>query len=249
MMWMSYSRFWMALCLVSLLFEASAVLGATSEPKPLERTDDLQVVSARVDVIDELDLVVFEQTVVGRAGGTTPVARGSLDGAPVLGYVFPTTLGAQDVGFGKAEGIVALVATAHPDFDDTPLWDENGNQDFADDGIVFHTHWVLLVEDERIGNLAVKETSADSVLPPTNPGMPIYLDSPGFSVVLRGATLKIVVPLDRLGGRTDFKFDAVTAYLEVNQSDPNRPTLGVYQVYSVLSGDLSLPYGVQPTIE
>ena len=70
-----------------------------------------------------------------------------MDGAPVLGYVFPTTLEPEDVGFGDVEGIVALAATSHPDFDDTPLWDENGNRVYGDDGVRFHSHWVLLVED------------------------------------------------------------------------------------------------------
>lgn len=38
-----------------------------------------------------------------------------------------------------------------------------------------------------------------------------------------------------------FDYDAVTAYMQVNTSDTQRPTLGVYEVYDVLSGDLSLP--------
>ena len=70
----------------------------------------------------------------------------------------------------------------------------------------------------------------------------MYLDSPGFSVILRDNTLRILVPLDRVGGRKDFQFDAVTAYMEVNQSDPSRPLLGVYKVYEVLSSDLLRPY-------
>ncbi len=74
--------------------------------------------------------------------------------------------------------------------------------------------------------------------------MPIYLDSPGFSVVLRGKTLRLIVPLGRISGKTDFRFDAVAAYMQVNTSDPTLPMLGVYHVYSVLSGDLSLPYTV-----
>ena len=49
----------------------------------------------------------------------------------------------------------------------------------------------------------------------------------------------------RVNDVTDFNFDAVTAYMEVNTSDGNRPLLGVYQVYDVSSGDLSLPYSVQ----
>ena len=72
----------------------------------------------------------------------------------------------------------------------------------------------------------------------------MYLDSPGFAVQLVGDTLRAIVPVDRVGNQSDFNYDAVTAYLEVNTSDPDRPMLGVYAVYSVLSGDLSLPYVV-----
>jgi len=48
--------------------------------------------------------------------------------------------------------------TSHPDFDDTPLWDENNNSNYADDGIIFHSHWVVLVKDDRVpGSLSVKQ--------------------------------------------------------------------------------------------
>ncbi|HEY8504688.1 MAG TPA: hypothetical protein VIL46_08905, partial [Gemmataceae bacterium] len=103
------------------------------------------------------------------------------------------------------------------------------------------------VKDKRAAaGLAVKEIPKGEkpAVPTTHPGMPIYLDSPGFSVVLRGDTLRVPVPAWRVGGKKDFRFDAVTAYLEVNESDPGRPTLGVYKVYHVLSKDLSLPYRV-----
>lgn len=230
---------------VSLL--PSAPVDAQSPVRPTATTDDLQIAGAEVRINEELDLLVFEQRVRGRAGHTTPQARGQLDGAPVLGYVFPTTLAPEDVGFAPGDGVVALAATAHPDFDDTPLWDENGDRDYDNDGIRFHSHWVVLVEDDRVpGGLSVKAAQAiDDELPPTNPGMPMYLDSPGFSVVLRGDVIRIVVPLDRVARRTDFSFDAVTAYMEVNTSDPARPLLGVYEVYQVLSGDLSLPFRVR----
>jgi hypothetical protein len=209
---------------------------------------DLTLLAARVRYLEELDLLVFEQEVEGRAGGAVPGARGELDGAPVLGYVFPTTLASTDVGFDAVEGVVALALTSHPDFDDTPLWDENGNRVYGDDGVVFHTHWVVLVPDPRVpGGLAVRSVEEGrepaAALPPTNPGMPMYMDSPGFSAVLRGNTLRVLVPAQRVRHRTDFKFDAVTAYMEVSTTG-DRPMLGVYRVYSVLSGDLSLPYGV-----
>ncbi|MEM7352152.1 MAG: hypothetical protein AAF657_15230 [Acidobacteriota bacterium] len=214
---------------------------------PVQTSPDLEIRSATVDYLKNLDLLVFEQEVRGRAGGTTPRAKGQMDGAPVLGYVFPTNLESQDVGFAPVEGVVALAATSHPDFDDTPLWDENNDRDYANDGVIFHTHWVVLVPDERVpGGLAVRQIAdADpkTLLPPTAPGMPMYMDSPGFSVVLSGNNLKILVPAARVSGKTDFRFDAVAAYMQVAQSG-DRPLLGVYEVYSVLSGDLSLPYSV-----
>ena len=232
--------------LVATLLLMSVSVQAQASVTPTAATPDLDLTAAHVRYLADLDLLVFELEVAGEAGGTTPSAAGQLDGAPVLGYVFPTTLVPENVGFAPGEGIVAFAATSHPDFDDTPLWDENGNRDYADDGIVFHTHWVVLVPDDRVsGGLAVKETQRIAEdLPPTNPGMPMYLDSPGFSVVLRDDVLRIAVPADRVSGRTDFQFDAVTAYMEVNQSDDARPLLGVYAVYDVLSGDLSLPYSV-----
>lgn len=227
-----------------LLLPVAGSAQATVTPTPA--SPDLDIAAARVEYRPDLDLLVFEQKVLGRAGATRPTARGQMDGAPVLGYVFPTSLQPADVGFAPGEGVVALAATSHPDFDDTPLWDEDGDRNYGNDGLVFHTHWVVLTADERVpGGLAVKETQRiDEDLPPTNPGMPMYLDSPGFSVVLDGATLRVVVPLDRVSGRRDFSFDAVTAYMEVNTSDASRPLLGVYHVYEVLSGDLSLPYSV-----
>ncbi|MEZ4504443.1 MAG: hypothetical protein R2848_00985 [Thermomicrobiales bacterium] len=193
-------------------------------------------------------MLIFEQQVEGTAGAIIPVPAGQLDGALVLAYVFPTTLAPTAVGFSAVDGILALAVTVHPDFDDTPLWDENVDGVYDNDGVVYHTHWVVLGPDERVpGGLAVLEFATNGpavTLPPTAPGMPMYLDSPGFAVQLVGDTLRAIVPVDRVGNQTEFNYDAVTAYLEVNTSDPDRPMLGVYAVYSVLSGDLSLPYVV-----
>ena len=160
---------------------------------------DLTLAAAKVSHLESLDLLVFEQRLEGVPGRTTPTPRGQLDGAPVLAYVFPTNLASTDVGFGATEGVVALAVTIHPDFDDTPLWDENGDRDYGNDGAVVHPHWVVLVEDGRVaGGLSVRPLAEGSdparVLPPTNPGMPMYMDSPGFSVVLSGDTLKVLVP-------------------------------------------------------
>lgn len=234
--------------LSALVLSLSGLLASAAEVKPPEATPDLEIRDAQVEYLADLDLLVFEQRVAGTAGGTTPAARGRQHGAPVLGYVFPTTLRSEDVGFRAEPGIVALAATSHPDFDDTPLWDENGDRDYGNDGVVFHSHWVLLVEDDRVpGGLAVRElpeAEIGAALPPTSPGMPLFLDSPGFSVLRRGDSIRVLVPAARAAGRRDFRFDAVTAYLEVNTEDEGRPMLGVYAVYGVRSGDLSLPYAV-----
>lgn len=215
----------------------------------LPSSSALEIQSTQIQYIQDLDLLVFEQQLAGTVGATLPKPAGQLDGAPVLGYVFPTTLSPEDVGFGGTEGIVALAITSHPDFDDTPLWDENNDTDYANDGVIWHSHWVVLTADERVpGGLAAAAFDPEDeavVMPPTNPGMTIYLDSPGFSVVSDQNTLRVLVPAQRVNHTIDFNFDAVTAYMEVNTSDPNRPMLGVYEVYSVGSGDLSLPYEVQ----
>jgi len=217
---------------------------------------DYTIKSATVTHNKKWGQLEFEITVQGQAGRSISKPAGQLNGAPVDGYVFPTTLNAEDVGFSKTDGIVALALTAHPDFDDTPLWDENGDGDYANDKIVWHPHWVVLVEDKRVpGGLAVKEFDpADKsvVLPKTNPGMPMYMDSPGFQVVTQGNAIRVVVPTYRVRFKTNFRFDAVGAFMQVvtgeggeHTTGGKMPMLGVYKVYSVLSKNLSLPYQVK----
>ncbi len=231
-----------------LFFSAFGFSLAQNGPANFKSNPDLDILQAEVRYLSELELLVFEIEVRGNAGNTVPDAAGQLDGAPVLGYVFPTSLSSHDVGFGNAEGIVALALTSHPDFDDTPLWDESGDGKYDNDGVIWHPHWVILTEDNRVaGGLSVLQfTEGDDsiVLPPTNPGMPMYMDSPGFQVITRGNKIFTTIPMYRIKWKNDFRFDAVSAFMRVNTSDENRPLLGVYDVYSVLSGDLSLPYTV-----
>lgn len=220
---------------------------STVQQPSIEADFDITATTATYD--DILEQIVMTIYVEGIAGNTVPTPVGQIDGAPVLGYVFPTSLNSDDVGFGNVTGIVAMALTSHPDFDDTPLWDENNDTNYLNDGIIWHPHWVLLNEDSRIeGNLSVIQfdpNDASIVLPPTNPGMHMYMDSPGFQVIQNGNTIKVVFPATAVRNVTDFSFDAVTALLRVNTSDTSLPLLGVYEVYDVASGDLSLPYTVQ----
>lgn len=235
------------LLVFALLNLPSSRPAGAQDVRPTAAGPSLNLQDARVQHRKALDLLVFEQTLAGTAGATKPEAAGQLDGAPVLSYVFPTTLPPTAVGFGDVDGTLALVATSHPDFDDTPLWDENGDANPDNDGRVYHSHWIVLQPDDRVaGGLAVREIEEGSspTMPATHPDMPLYLDSPGHSIVLEGNTIKVLVPASRVAGTTEFTYDAVTAYLEVNTSDESRPMLGVYEVYDVLSGDLSLPYSV-----
>ncbi len=210
---------------------------------------DFEIKATQVTHETDLGVTVWELAVNGNAGATVPTAVGQLDGAPVLGYVFPTSLEPTDVGFNATEGIVALALTSHPDFDDTPLWDENSDTIFDNDGVVWHPHWVILTEDKRVaGGLSVKQfKKADEtvVLPPTNPGMPMYMDSPGYPVLTKNEIIKVIVPDYRINNKTDFKYDGVTAFMKVNTSIDDMPMLGVYEVFSIASGDLSLPYTVK----
>ena len=232
---------------IGLSVQASAQPKLHSDPA-FQESKDLVISKAQVKYDQSLQLLIFEIVVKGTAGKSVPKPFGQVDGAPVLGYVFPTSLNPQDVGFNPGEGIVALALTSHPDFDDTPLWDENNDRNWDNDGIIWHPHWVVLRKDQRVaGGLSVKQfTKGDTgvQLPPTNPGMPMYMDSPGFPVITEGNVIKVVVPAYRVNHQTSFSFDGVAAYMQVNTSKDDLPLLGVYEVYSVASGDLSLPYRV-----
>ncbi len=229
---------------LALILSGCAIGQVFAQQKP-----DFEIQSTQVNWHQPSNSLLWEIEVKGNAGKTTPKPIGQLDGAGVFGYVFPTNLSPQSVGFDATEGILALALTSHPDFDDTPLWDENSDSRYDNDGIVWHPHWVVLVKDSRVaGGLSVKpfdKEHPNSQLPPTNPGMPMYMDSPGFQVTTEGNTIRVLIPAYRLNNQLEFKFDAVTCFMRVNTSNKNMPMLGVYEVYSIASGDLSLPFQVQ----
>ena len=211
--------------------------------------ESLDLTSASVDYVEEIDSLIFSVYTVGNAATKTvnPIGQangGPVNGAPVLGYVFPTTLAPVSVGFKNIpDAILALAVTTHPDFDDTPLWDENGNNNYQDDGVVYHTHWVALVEDENsAAGLSVPSSFNKDDRPPTAP-MAMYLDSPNFHAFAQGDLLRVIVPVQRTNGETEFNFDSLTAAMNVDLSGEG-PVLRVNKVFDVLSGDLSLPYAV-----
>lgn len=189
--------------------------------------------------------LVFEQVVAGIAGAQKPASNGgNFAGAEVLSYVWPTTLDSSVIGFDGKKGIVALALTAHPDFDDTPLYDENNDGNLTNDGDDWHSHWVVLVSDESCGpkGLKVRDIPQGETpkVPKTWPGAPLYLDSPGYDFTLQQDTVSIRVPLKEVGFPTDFNYDGVSAALKVNANLHN-PLLCVSAVFDIASGDLSLP--------
>lgn len=192
----------------------------------------------------EGDHLVFTETVSGRAGAAVPTPVGKLAGSSVFSYVWPTSLDPAVVGFEGKTGILALAATAHPDFDDTPLYDEDGDGDRTNDGRLWHSHWVVLTPDEACGpgSLKVRDIPEGTTprMPPTWPELPIFLDSPGYETRITGSTIRVPVPLRALGFPEAFRYDGVTAALRVGAS-VHDPLLCVTDVFDVASGDLSLP--------
>ncbi len=191
------------------------------------------------------DTVTFRMRLAGAAGAEMPAPTGALAGAPVWSYVWPTTLDPAAVGFPGGTGILALAATSHPDFDDTPLQDETGDGDPANDGGPWHSHWVVLTPTPECGEgaLAVRDIPEGETpaLPATWPGLPLFLDSPGFAPEIAGDAIAVTVDVPGLGAvAAGAGHDGVTAALRVN-ADLHAPLLCVTQVFDVASGDLSLP--------
>jgi len=189
-------------------------------------------------------LATFVMEVTGEIGSRLPAVTGQLTGAKVDAYVWPTKLDPENVGFAAGSGILALAITAHPDFDDTPLFDENGDGNPSNDGAGWHSHWVVLGEEARCGaGLKVRDVSPGvDVLPDTAPGLPLALDSPGMTPLMAGNRVNITMPLANAGFA---EFDAVTAELQVNEQG-EAPLLCVIGVRKVLSGDLSFPGKIHP---
>ena len=165
---------------------------------------------------------LFRMEVSGKAGASKPASNGKLAGSRVFSYVWPTSLDPAEAGFEGKAGILAFVVASHSDFDDTPLFDEDGNGKPDDDGGVWHSHWVVLVPDSACGPKALKvkdiPAGAHPRLPKTWPGLPLYLDSPGYSPVISGRSVEVRVPMESELAAASAGYDGVTAALRVNAS-------------------------------
>ncbi|MGC1467866.1 MAG: hypothetical protein WA793_00660 [Sphingorhabdus sp.] len=192
----------------------------------------------------EGNVAVFHMAVSGRAGVTRPTPTGKFEGSTVFSYVWPTTIDPWEVGFERGSGILALAVTSHPDFDDTPLFDETRDGNRANDGGEWHMHWVVLGPDEACGKdgLKVKDipSGAQPRLPRTWPGAPILIDSPNWQTSIDRETVEVRVPFDDISVVKAASFDGVTAGLRVNAS-AHAPLLCVANVFKIASGNLSLP--------
>lgn len=195
-------------------------------------------------ITTEGNVAIFHMAVSGKAGASRPSKVGKMAGSTVFSYVWPTSLDPSVVGFEPKSGILAFAVTSHPDFDDTPLYDENGDGKLDNDGDLWHSHWVVLTKDAACGKgtLKVVDIPAGTKprLPKTWPGAPILIDSPAWSPVFSKDSVEVRVPFDDIGVVQAGTFDGVTSALRVNASMHN-PLLCVSDVFKVASGDLSLP--------
>lgn len=218
--------------------------GITSKPATTDQrvAADFDIVHTKIST--DNNVATFLMSVSGKAGNTHPTATGKLVGSSVFSYVWPTSIDPYEVGFEHDAGILALAVTAHPDFDDTPLFDENGDGKRDNDGNLWHSHWVVLKPNAGCGAnaLAVVDIPDGQKprLPKSWPGLPLLLDSPGWNPTLSGDSVEVKVPFEDIGVVTAGSFDGVTAGLRVNAS-VHAPLLCVVDVFKVASGDLSLP--------
>lgn len=191
-------------------------------------------------------VITFRMETAGTAGSEKPDATGEFAGSSIWAYVWPTSLNPSAVGFEADTGILALAATNHPDFDDTPLFDENIDGDTGNDGAHWHSHWVVLTPNEKCGPgaLSVRDIPKGETpkMPATWPGVPMFLDSPGYTPVFDGPEIKINVTLSAAGAEAidGASYDGVTSALKVNAT-LHEPLACVVNVWDIASGDLSLP--------
>lgn len=215
-----------------------ALSGAASAEAVRSKPDEAVLASfdiVETTIVTRGDTAVFTTRVRGEAGKDKPDATGQFEGSGVYAYVWPTTLDSGAIGFDKAQGIVALAVTFHPDFDDAAYGGMNRH--------VWHPHWVVLAKDAACGaGLKVVDIpqGAKPTVPPTWPKVPLLIDSPDYPTTFRGDAVEVEIPVSRIAGITGASFDGVTSGLKVN-GNLHAPLLCVSDVFKVASGNLSLP--------
>ena len=188
--------------------------------------------------------LIFRMDVAKDAGSDMPKAIGKLEGSSVYSYVWPTSFDPSVIGFSKGSGILAFAVTSHPDFDDTPWFDEDGDGDVANDGRIWHSHWVVLTKTKECGPSGLKvrdiKKGENHDLPKTWPNLPILIVSPGWHPSFTPTSVEVRVPFEMSTKLTGVSFDGVTSALRVN-ANAHVPLLCVNAVFDVASGDLTLP--------
>lgn len=229
---------------VGLVAAALCALSTGASAEPL-RAQPNEAVLASFDIIETTivtrrDTAVFTTRVRGEAGKDKPDATGKFEGSSVYAYVWPTTLDSGAIGFDKAQGIVALAVTFHPDFDDAAYGGVNRH--------IWHPHWVVLAKDAACGGgLKVVDIPQGSKpkVPPTWPKVPLLIDSPDYPTTFRGDAVEVEIPVSLITAIEGASFDGVTSGLKVN-GNLHAPLLCVSDVFKVASGNLSLPGKVIP---
>lgn len=227
-----------ALALTAGLSFASDISSKSSVPdKP---SFDIQKASIKRDGQN----LVFQLDVAGNAGASIPKSIGKLKGSTVYSYVWPTSFDPSTVGFSSKTGILSFAVTSHPDFDDTPLYDEDGDGDASNDGRKWHSHWVVLTKTRECGpsGLKVRDIKKGETfeMPKTWPKLPIFIDSPGWHPNFTGTSVEVRVPFEKTTNLKGVSFDGVTSALRIN-ANAHVPLLCVSAVFDIASGNLSLP--------
>ncbi len=139
---------------VLALLPALAIAEGITSKKPVSNRPGFDIQKA--DIKRDGHSLVFSMNVVREAGKSIPSPIGKLKGANVYSYVWPTSFDPSTVGFSPKTGILAFAVTSHPDFDDTPLFDEDGDGDPKNDGRKWHSHWVVLTKTKQCGASGLK---------------------------------------------------------------------------------------------
>ena len=229
---------------VGLVAAALCALSTGASAKPIQAPPN-EAVLASFDIVETTivtrgDRAVFTTRVRGEAGKDKPDATGRFEGSSVYAYVWPTTLDSGAIGFDKAQGIVALAVTFHPDFDDAAYGGVNRH--------VWHPHWVVLAKEDTCGGglkvIDIPKGSKPKV-PPTWPNVPLLIDSPDYPTTFQGNAVQVEIPVSLITDIKGASFDGVTSGLKVN-GNLHAPLLCVSDVFKVASGNLSLPGKVAP---